>query len=231
MSHRHVTSLLSLVACFAGCLASPRQDGPLVHQSKASSMREVLQKECSLLVAECAAHPTSALQVALVSRDQTVDLACADVLDHAGACSALPYPGRLPDDMVEEGVDAGDIRSAVLFKCTTLVNHCSEKGIDEVRVSLLGNREIHEDFRCEELVADVDNGCKNVRVRVVPPPVALPKNPPPPPPPTTLAPISGGAWQLHPDDPLFPPGATSFPHWWSQDQLDQWKRASLDTEP
>ena len=185
-------------------------------------MREVLQKECGLLVAECAAHPTSALQIALVSRDLTVDLACADVLDHAGACSAVPYPGRLPDDMVEEGVDAGDIRSAVLFECSTLVKHCSEKGINEVRVSLLGNREIHEDFRCEELVADLDNGCKNVRVRVVAPPVALPKNPPPPPP-TTLAPISGGAWQLHPNDPLFPSGATPFPRWWSQEQLDQWK--------
>jgi hypothetical protein len=178
MSHLRIASLLSLVACFAGCLASPRQDGPLVHQSKASSIREVLQKECALLVAECAAHPTSALQIALVSRDLTVDLACADVLDHAGACSAIPYPGRLPDDMVEEGVDAGDIRSALLFKCSTLVDHCSEKGIDEVRVTLLGNREIHQDFRCEELVADLDNGCKNVRVRVVAPPVALPKDPP-----------------------------------------------------
>lgn len=173
MSHRHAASLLSLVACFAGCLASPRQAGLLVHQSRASSMREVLQKECGLLVAKCAAHPTSALQIALVSRDLTVELACADVLDHAGACSALPYPGRLPDDMVEEGVDAGDIGSAVLFKCSTLVNHCSEKGIDEVRVYLLGNREIHEDFRCEELVPDLDNGCKNVLVRVVAPPVTV----------------------------------------------------------
>ncbi len=223
MSHRHIASLLPLVACFAGCMASPGQAGTLIHQSKASSIREVLQKECALLVAECAAHPTSALQIELVSRDLTADLACADVLDHAGSCSALTYPGRLPDDMVEEGVDAGDIRSALLFTCSTLVHHCSEEGIDDVRVYLLGNREIHEDFRCEEILPDRDNGCKNVLVRVVAPPVALPKHPPRAPPPTTLAPISGGAWQLHPEDPLFPPGATSFPHWWSQEQLDQWK--------
>ena len=88
---------------------------------------------------------------------------------------------------------------------------------------------MHEDFRCAELVPDLENGCKNVVVQEAMPPVAIPKDPPPPPPPTTLVPTPGGAWQLHPDDPRFPPGAMSFPHGWGQDQLDQWKDAQATT--
>ena len=225
MTHRPIGSLLCLVVGFIGCLAGPQPERPLVHPSRASSIREVLQNECNLLFAECAAHPTSAIKIALVGKDVVVDLACAKVLEHVGTCSTLPYKGRLPDDMAEAGVDAADIHSALLFECSTIVGHCSEKGINVVRVSLLGSSKMHEDFRCEELVPELENGCKNVVVRAIAPPVTTPKDPPPAPPPTTLAPTPGGAWQLHPNDPQFPPGATSFPYWWDQDQLDQWKDA------
>jgi hypothetical protein len=150
----------------------------------------VLQKECNLLLTECVAHAASTLEIALVNKDEVVDLACADVLEHGGTCSTLAYRGRLPDDMVEEGVDAGDIHSALVFECSTIVGHCSEQGINVVRVFLYGNTEIHEDFRCDELRPALEDGCRSVRVLVAPPPVAAPKNPPPPPP-TTLGPISG----------------------------------------